>query len=261
MTLLHLIEKSFDCCFTHLPRKKPEKSCVTHVCLIAHRGAYDKKQKIIENTDEAFARALKLGCWGIEFDVHATADGVLVVNHDPTLKRLWQKEGVIRELTFSELRQLVPALPTLAEVIERYGKRMHLFIELKAPFTAETELNEVLQSLEPGIDYHLLSLTETVFASFTLFPRHVMLLVAAHNNVSQFCEYSLQKNYGGVVGHYFLLNDHKVKQLKLANQRVGVGIVDSKFGFYRELTRGIPWVFSNNVGLLVNCLHALREGK
>ena len=258
MAILNLIEKSVDCCFAFLPRKKPDKNILSEVCLIAHRGAHDKKLQLIENTDAAFQRALALGCWGIELDVHATADGVLVVNHDPTLTRLWGKALAIRELTFTALRKLVPTLPSLAEVVYRYGKQVHLFIELKAPFTQEAALFTTLASLTPSVDYHLLSLNESIFASCSKLPREVMLLVAAHNNVSQFCQLSLKRCYAGVLGHYLLLNNNKIKQLRSANQRVGVGLVDSKFGLYRELNRGLHWVFSDNVSLLRSCLQELQ---
>lgn len=259
MPVLKLLEKSIDYYFAYLPRRKPNKNLVSNACLIAHRGAHDKNLRIVENTDAAFARALALGCWGIEFDVHATADEVLVVNHDPTLLRFWGKKVAIKDLSFNALRQLAPEVPSLDEVVERYGKKMHLFIELKAPFNAEVALKEVLQPLNAAEDYHLLSLDESVFTSFRAFSPEVMLLVAVHNNVGQFCKYSLQKHYAGVLGHYLLLNDSKIKELKMAKQLVGVGHVDSKFGLYRELNRGLQWIFTNNVGLLSQCLQELGK--
>lgn len=259
MTVIRLLEKSIDCYFACLPRKKPDHLTASKACLIAHRGAHDNNQQVIENTDAAFARALALGCWGIELDIHATADGVLVVNHDPTLMRLWGKKLAIKDLTFKNLRQMIPEILSLSEVIERYGKRMHLFIELKAPFEAEAILKNTLQSLEPCVDYHLLSLDEPLFASFSCFAPEVMLLVAVHNNLAAFCKYSVQKHYGGVLGHYLLMNSSKINLLKSANKAIGVGHVDSKFGLYRELNRGMPWVFSNNVGLLSQALQELQK--
>lgn len=259
MKLVDLLEKAIESFFAYIPRKKPEGLIASKACLIAHRGAHDMKQQIIENTDAAFARALALGCWGIEFDVHATADGVLVVNHDPTLTRLWGKNMAIKDLSFKTLRQLMPELPSLSEVVERYGKQIHLFIELKAPFNAEAALNDALQTLRPCDDYHLLSLRESVFASLSSFPSEVMLLVAVHNNVKRFCKQSLQKHYGGVLGHYLLVNHNKTKALQLAKKAVGVGMVNSKFGLYRELNRGMYWIFSNNVGLLSQCLQELKK--
>ncbi|WED42974.1 glycerophosphodiester phosphodiesterase [Legionella cardiaca] len=260
MTLLNLLGKSIDYYFSFLPRKKPLPSLVAQANLIAHRGAHDKNRIIIENTHAAFNHALNLGCWGIEFDLQETADEVLVVNHDPTLRRLWQKDVAIKELTFQTLRKLVPQVPSLAEVIENYGKRMHLFIELKAPLTSEMLLIDALRHLTPCEDYHLLSLDETIFASLQYFPKKALLLVAGHNNVKKFCQLSLEKHYGGVLGHYLLLNKNLIKRLEeREDQIVGVGMIASKFGLYRELNRDIQWLFSDNVALMSAYLRALKE--
>ncbi len=259
--LLNFAEKILDGFFACLPRKIPNETHASEACLIAHRGAHDKKLNIIENTDAAFSRALALGAFGIEFDIHATADGVLVVNHDPCLNRLWGKNLFINELNFKTLRELVPEIPSLREVVEHYGKRMHLFIELKAPFKAEEALKEELKTLVPGQDYHLLSLDASVFSNFNYFPTSAMLLVPVHNNVSQFCKLVMQKNYGGILGHYFLMNNCKIKQLQLAKKIVGVGMVDSRSGLYRELNRGMYWVFSDNLSLLSNCLDELKRNQ
>lgn len=254
--LLHRIEKLIDTSFAYLPRQRPV-AINPAVLLIAHRGAHDHALSIQENTHAAFERALNLGCGGIEFDIHASADGTLVVNHDPTLKRLWEHDVAINMLRFGELRTLVPELPSLAEVVAKYGKRMHLFIELKAPFVAVQELADTLKGLTPCKDYHLLCLNETVLPTLNLFPKASLLLVPVHNNVHQFCKISLQQQYGGVLGHYLLLNRRQIKQLAASNQLAGVGFVDSKFSLYRELNRGIDLIFTNNAPTVAACLQEL----
>ena len=51
--------------------------------IIAHRGAW-KEFNLPENSIAALQKAIALNCYGSEFDVRRTKDGVLVVNHDPT---------------------------------------------------------------------------------------------------------------------------------------------------------------------------------
>ena len=259
MNILHRIEKWVDKYFAHLPRRQPTKHAINKAQVIAHRGAHDTALLIQENTHAAFERARVLGCYGIEFDIHATSDGVVVVNHDPTSTRLWGHDVAINTLTFRELRELVPSLPSLADVVTHYGKRMHLFIELKAPFAATYALADTLKDLTPSVDYHLLCLDEQVFPTLTSFPNESLLLVPIHNNVNTFCNLSLEKHYGGVLGHYFLLSNRQVKRLQGANQRVGVGFVDSKFSLYRELNRGINLLFTNNAATVSACLQTLRK--
>ena len=53
--------------------------------LLGHRGA---PHLAPENTMEAFRKAMAAGAAGFEFDVRKSADGKLVVIHDPRLGRL-----------------------------------------------------------------------------------------------------------------------------------------------------------------------------
>jgi beta-glucanase (GH16 family)/glycerophosphoryl diester phosphodiesterase len=50
--------------------------------VIAHRGAF-KKNAFPENSIAALHEAIRLGCYGSEFDVRMTADDSLIINHDP----------------------------------------------------------------------------------------------------------------------------------------------------------------------------------
>ncbi|MFJ1268580.1 glycerophosphodiester phosphodiesterase [Legionella lytica] len=244
---LILLEKMFDAYFALLPRKKPKAEQVSAARLIAHRGAHDNAHGVMENTLMAFRLAAKAGCWGIELDVHATADQVLVVNHDPTLKRLWGRELTIAEVSFADLRAQVPQIPSLAEVVTEFGGRLHLFIELKTPLHHEDALVAILQDLTPVNDYHLLSLKDECFQGLSQVPKQALLLVAVHNNVGTFCDLSFSQHYGGVLGHYVLITNKCVRRLLAAQQVVGVGFIDSKNSLYRELNRGVSWIFTNHI--------------
>ena len=58
------------------------------------------------STLHAIGRALEAGATGIELDVHATADGALVVSHDSTVDRTTDGSGAIAALTLAEVREL-----------------------------------------------------------------------------------------------------------------------------------------------------------
>jgi glycerophosphoryl diester phosphodiesterase len=84
-----------------------------------------------ENTLPSFSLALDAGADGLELDVHATRDGVVVIHHDPALR-----DGtVIADTTFGELRRhdAAPgiAIPTLAELCELAAGRAELCVEVK----------------------------------------------------------------------------------------------------------------------------------
>lgn len=109
-----------------------------------HRGA---AAEFPENTLAGFRRALELGIEGIELDVHLSKDGVPVIIHDETLDRTTSGEGAVADFTVDELRGLDAGdgeyVPTLAEVLDLVGDRVHVDIEVKANAAGESVLEEV----------------------------------------------------------------------------------------------------------------------
>jgi glycerophosphoryl diester phosphodiesterase len=87
----------------------------------AHRGGAAAGD---ENTTAAFARAAELGYRYIETDTHATADGVAVVFHDDTLKRLLGRPGRMIDLRWADLATErvggAAAVPRLDEVLDAH---------------------------------------------------------------------------------------------------------------------------------------------
>ena len=61
--------------------------------IYAHRGLHDKNIGIPENSMAAFDRAVSEG-YGIELDVHISADGTPVVIHDTSLLRTMEAAGI-----------------------------------------------------------------------------------------------------------------------------------------------------------------------
>lgn len=94
------------------------------ILLAAHRGG---ALLWAENSLLAFRNALALGADFLEFDVHLTKDGGVVVIHDPLLERTTTGTGAVRDLTLAELRTprlkdrdgraTAEVVPTLDEVV------------------------------------------------------------------------------------------------------------------------------------------------
>ncbi len=104
--------------------------------VIAHRGASAEKP---ENTLAAFRRALALKVDGIELDVQVTADGVPVVFHDSSLRRLTGQSGRLSNQTWRRLKNLRVAgtepIPRLTAVLALVRGRALVQIELKRGVT------------------------------------------------------------------------------------------------------------------------------
>jgi glycerophosphoryl diester phosphodiesterase len=73
------------------------------VIAYAHQGGAWESPS---STRYAIRRALAAGATAIELDVHATADGELVVCHDATVDRTTAGTGTIASFTLAELRRL-----------------------------------------------------------------------------------------------------------------------------------------------------------
>lgn len=89
--------------------------------MLAHRGlAVDAP----ENTLLSFAKAIAAGADHLETDVHASADGVAILSHDPDLFRLTGRRVRIDQLTASELARIdlgeSQTFTTLAAVLDTF---------------------------------------------------------------------------------------------------------------------------------------------
>ncbi|WP_062642443.1 glycerophosphodiester phosphodiesterase [Streptomyces maremycinicus] len=86
-----------------------------NVTAVAHRG---DPYRFRENTVDSLRSALDLGADAVELDVRLTRDGVPVLLHDATLKRLWEHDRPLLSLSTAEVRGLTDgAVPTLAEAL------------------------------------------------------------------------------------------------------------------------------------------------
>ncbi|WP_189189032.1 glycerophosphodiester phosphodiesterase [Streptomyces albiflavescens] len=86
------------------------------VTAVAHRGA---PYRVRENTIDSLRSALQLGADAVEIDVRLTRDGVPVLLHDETLKRLWEQDRPLRSLSSDEVGGLTAGgVPTLVEALK-----------------------------------------------------------------------------------------------------------------------------------------------
>lgn len=108
--------------------------------VVGHRGA---KGMAPENTLKAF----KIGCQyadAVECDVYLTKDKKLVVIHDRSIDRTSNGKGIVRELTFNELKkfdfgygQKIPSLKEVFELVKKSCKK--LIVEIKGDSSQEAE--------------------------------------------------------------------------------------------------------------------------
>ncbi|MBQ8814894.1 MAG: MBL fold metallo-hydrolase [Lachnospiraceae bacterium] len=163
----------------------------------AHRGASEYAP---ENTLLSFNLGVFMGANGIETDVHLTKDGVPVLFHDDTLKRVTGEEGSIEDYTYEELRkfrvvkgELADRIVKLEDFLEHMSFRDMLFaIELKAEGTAQPVADLVRA-------YHL--------------EKKVVITSFKYEELCRMCEYApeLRKGYLAKTVTEELLADMRVR--------------------------------------------------
>lgn len=79
-----------------------------NIQIFAHRGS---KGTHPENTFLAFNEAVRVGADGIEFDVHLSSDGELVIIHDETLDRTTTLSGYVKDFSKEELKKADAGCP------------------------------------------------------------------------------------------------------------------------------------------------------
>ncbi len=126
--------------------------------VIAHRGLSGLET---ENTNAAFVAAGNRSYYGIETDVHKTADGKLVVIHDNDLKRVAGVDVEVESTNLADLQDVVlfdkdggkgredlrlPTPENYIGICKKYNK--HCVLELKSHFTKDEIANliEIIKS-------------------------------------------------------------------------------------------------------------------
>jgi glycerophosphoryl diester phosphodiesterase len=266
MNIAHRFKKLLFSMVDHLCELRsqpvPEQSRLKNCKIISHRGDHDNR-KIFENTLDAFDIIKDHGVWGIEFDVRWTRDLQPVVFHDKDTRRVSGTRMKICQLTQLQLNQHFPLIPSLEQVIQRYGKKLHLMVEIKAevypdPVYQKQVLADLFSPLEPVKDFHLISMVPEMFDLINFAPAPTFLPIAELNG-RKLSELAIQKNYGGILGHYLLLNDELLYKHQKLGQHTGTGFIGSKNCLYRELNRKVEWIFSNKATEIQSRCNSLLE--
>lgn len=98
--------------------------------IVAHRGYWDCAGSA-QNSITSLKLADKIGCYGSEFDVHLTKDGVIVVHHDQNVGKIDIQTSTYKALKKERLRN-GEKIPTLEQYLDA-GKDLSckLVLEIK----------------------------------------------------------------------------------------------------------------------------------
>lgn len=228
------------------------------VQMVAHRGLSGLET---ENTHAAFVAAGNRSHFGIETDVHKTADGHYVVIHDDSTARVAGDNLLVEQSTFADLRALLLKqkdgnkgrtdirIPTLEEYIaicKHYDKTAVL--EFKNEFS-ETDIAEVVGRIDA-----LGWLDRTVFISFwyenlqrlrTLLPDQPAQFLTAERDDHEWLCGELAANRFDIDIHWPAVTKERIAMWHAAGLKVNCWTVDDPAVAERLIAMGVDMITSN----------------
>ena len=115
--------------------------------IVAHRGYWDCAGSA-QNSITSLKLADKIGCYGSEFDVHRTKDGVIVVHHDQNVGKIDIQTSTYKALKKERLKN-GEKIPTLEQYLDA-GKDLSckLVLEIKRQMVQSHEDSLVRQCVD-----------------------------------------------------------------------------------------------------------------
>ena len=264
-------------------KNKVNENILDNNVSIAHRGASGYAP---EHTFYAYDKAHKeFNADYIELDLQMTKDGNLIAMHDEDVERTTGHKGRVEDYTTKELKQMDVGswfnkkypkyakkeykgakIPTLEEILDRYGDNANYYIETKSPDVYPGMEEKLLHSLEKHnlLSNQKLNKGQVVIQSFS---QESLLKVANMNNqiplvqlvdenkLSTFNSEDLKfiSSYAiGVGPDYSDLDEQMVQKLHNYNLKVHPYTVNTEKDMQQMLNIGVDGVFSNYIDKYIN---------
>lgn len=226
--------------------------------MIAHRGLSALER---ENTISAFVAAANRSYYGIETDIHRTADGGFVTIHDGRTGRVSPIDLSVEDSLLSDLRSIklydthglftrgdlvIPTMEEYAVVCQDYGKVSVL--ELKSRFTKD-EIAEIIAILRMREQ-----LENTVFIAFEIENLYLVREILPNHPV-QFLTGTLSEEiYRTLVArrmdldvHYAALTKEWVNRYHAEGLKVNCWTVDDPDICRRLMEWGVDYITTNRL--------------
>ena len=209
--------------------------------LLGHRGARTSAG-VPENTFASFDLALQHGCGGFEFDVRLAACGTALVCHDPKVGKI-----TVSRAQASQLQKL----PRLSQVLQRYGQRAFLDIELKVE-DLESKVLAALHEYPPQRGYVVSSFLPEVVMEMEARSASVSIGIICESP-SQLARWpELPVDY--LVAHHSLVDEKLVQKVRQAGLKIFVWTVNDQDAMRHFARWGVDGIISDETELLVRTL-------
>ncbi|CAH0999105.1 hypothetical protein LEM8419_00401 [Neolewinella maritima] len=218
--------------------------------IIAHRGA---SGYALENSLDAFRKAVELRSDMIELDVFTLKDGEVVCFHDGGLQRLTGVEGKITDYTLPELNQLTLSdgsrIPLLRDAIRVMDKQLRLNVELKGPGTAEPTYRILQEAIrEEGWkieDFHISSFRHDELRKMRELDERIEIGILPHGSPVAALEVGQEVGAYSINAYQGSLTEETVAAIHDAGLKVFAWTVNDHAEIRRLLDLGIDGFITN----------------
>ena len=216
---------------------------------IGHRGIPVER---LENTLAGFVLAVELGANAVELDTHVSADGVVVVHHDETVRG-----EAIADLTWTELSALDLGdgvrMPTLDEVLDALAGRATVYIELKGA-GIEDRVIATVRKHSATVALHSFDHAAVERASRAApdIPRGILLDRAVSNPIQAMRRAVERTGARDVWPHWSLVSADLVRAADDLGARVIVWTVNTAEKAKHMRSMGVSGICSDDIRILAN---------
>lgn len=234
--------------------------------IIAHRGAW-KEFNLPENSIASLEKAIALQCDGAEFDVRRTADGILVVNHDPVYFGDTIQTNTYAFLNRNKLSN-GESLPTLEQYFLKGCKDKHqtlLICEIKAAI--EDKKQDYLATIETLALAKKLGIEKRIV--YISFSKDILTWIKEQDSkaIVLYLESDLtidavvKNKFNGINWHYtsFKTNSQLSENAKKAGLMLGSWTVNELSDFEILQSQGVEWITTNHPQQFQNHLKRQKQ--
>lgn len=218
--------------------------------VIAHRGASGYG---LENSLDAFRKAVEMSADMVELDVFTLKDGHVVCFHDGGLQRLTGTKGKITDYTLAELNQLTlrdhSRIPLLADALRVMDKQLRVNIELKGPGTAEPTYALIREFIRDHgwklSDFHISSFRHDELRRMRALDPDIEIGILPHQGPLGALAVAREVGAYSINAHHGSLNPESVATLREAGLQIFAWTVNEPGDIRRLLDLGIDGFITN----------------
>lgn len=220
----------------------------SQVLIIGHRGA---NAIAPENTLKAFQKAIELKADYVEFDVHQSKDGEIVIIHDSDTLRTTRHKGSIPKMTLAEIKKLDAGegeqIPTLDELIQIAKGKIGLQLEIKAPGMAQ-KIVDKLRSAN--------LIESTIVSSFNhnelleiqkIEPSLKLAALVLRMRKGKTLQKALDNNFSYIHPEFRFIKKPSIDAAHEKNIKVNAWTVNTRSNMKKLIEIGIDGIITNNI--------------